>query len=60
MPEDLPNAVMVLLWLLIGVIILGYLIMELPIIVSVIFALLFYGLPVWWNAKKGEGRESQT
>lgn len=60
MPEDLPKAVMVLLWLLIGVIILGYLIMELPIIVSVVFALLFYGVPVWWNLKKAGQHESKT
>ena len=60
MPEDLPKAVMVLLWLLIGLIILGYLIMKQPVFVSVIFALIFYGIPVWWNVKKGGQKEQQT
>jgi len=60
MPEDLPKAVKVLLWLLIGLIILGYLIMKQPIYVSVIFALLFYGIPVWWTIKKGDQKEPQS
>ena len=44
MPEDLPKAVMILLWLLIGVIILGALIMEVDLIYSVLFAAVYYGL----------------
>ena len=44
MPEDLPKAVMILLWLLIGVIILGALIMETDLIYSVLFASVYYGL----------------
>ena len=52
MPEDLPKAVIVLLWLLIGTIIVGYLIMSQPLIYSVIFVAVFYGVPVLWNSKK--------
>jgi len=54
MPEDLPTAVIVLLWLLIGVITLGYLIMEFALIFSVVFAVVYYGGPVMWllNRKK--------
>lgn len=52
MPEDLPKAVLVLLWLLIGVIVLGYLIMEHTIINGIVFAVLFYGLPTLWHVKR--------
>ena len=44
MPEDLPKAVVVLLWLLIGIIILGVLIMEADLIYSVLFIGVYYGL----------------
>lgn len=47
MPENLPKAVMILLWLLIGTIILGYLIMHYGFLVVVGFALIWYGVPVW-------------
>lgn len=43
-PEDLPKAVMILLWLLIGVIIIGVLILETDLIYSVLFAAVYYGL----------------
>lgn len=52
MPEDLPKAVMALLWLLIGVIIFGYLIMEHTVISGVLFAVLFYGVPMLWYTKR--------
>jgi hypothetical protein len=52
MPEDLPKAVIVLLWLLIGTIIFGYLLMEFPYIYSFSFVVVFFGGPVLWNAKK--------
>ena len=54
MPEDIPTAVLVLLWLLIGVIVFGYLIMEHTVISGVVFAAVFYGVPVLWyvNRKK--------
>jgi len=48
MPEDLPKAVMVLVWLLIGVIVIGYLIMAFTWSSALIFALLYYGAPVLW------------
>lgn len=46
MPEDIPKAVMILLWLLIGVIVFGWLLMAYPVMVSIVFALVFFGLPV--------------
>lgn len=46
MPEDLPKAVIMLTWLLSGVIIFGWLLMEFTILSPFIFALVFYGLPV--------------
>ena len=49
MPEDLPTAVMILLWLLSGVIIFGWLLMEFATMYSFIFALLFFGIPVLAN-----------
>ena len=55
MPEDLPKAVIILLWLLIGVIVFGYLLMEHGWFISIGFALLFHGIPGIWlyfNSKK--------
>ncbi len=46
MPEDIPKAVIILLWLLTGVIIFGWLLMEYATLVSIIFAVVFFGLPV--------------
>ncbi|GMR05582.1 MAG: hypothetical protein BMS9Abin25_0157 [Gammaproteobacteria bacterium] len=46
MTEDMPKAVMMLFWLLSGIIIFGWLIMEYTVLSSFIFALVFYGLPV--------------
>lgn len=46
MPEDIPKAVAILIWLLTGVIIFGWLLMAYPVMVSFVFALLFFGLPV--------------
>lgn len=51
MPEDLPRAVMILVWLLSGTIIFGALLMKSTVINSVIFVLLFFGLPVIINMK---------
>jgi hypothetical protein len=45
-PEDIPKAVMILIWLLTGVIIFGWLLMAYPIMVSFVFAVVFFGLPV--------------
>lgn len=46
MPEDIPKAVTILIWLLTGVIIFGWLLMAYPVMVSFVFALLFFGVPV--------------
>lgn len=54
MPEDLPKAVLILLWLLIGVIVLGYLIMEHSLLGAAVFAALFYGLPVLWHSRRSK------
>jgi len=46
MPEDTLKAVMVLVWLLSGVIVFGWLLMEYAVMYSFIFALVFFGAPV--------------
>jgi len=46
MPEDIPKAVMILVWLLSGVIIFGWLLMDFTVMASLIFALVFFGLPI--------------
>lgn len=58
MPEDLPKAVIVLIWLLSGTIIFGYLLMAFPYIYSISFAVIFFGAPVFWNARKKEQEQS--
>lgn len=57
MPEDLPKAVLVLIWLLTGVIVIGYLIMEQMLVAGIVFAALFYGVPVLWYSK---GKKSSS
>ena len=46
LPEDLPKAILVLIWLLSGTIMFGALLMKTSVLGSVVFALLFFGLPV--------------
>lgn len=46
MPKDVPVAVMVLIWLLTGVIIFGWLLMDFPTMYSFLFALVFFTVPV--------------
>jgi len=46
MPEDIPKAVLILVWLLGGTIIFGWLLMKFTVLSSFIFALAFFGLPV--------------
>lgn len=46
MPDDTPKAVMILIWLLSGVIIFGWLLMAYAGLTPFIFALLFFGVPV--------------
>ena len=57
MPEDIPKAVMILIWLLCGVIIFGWLLMEYTVMASFVFVLVFFGLPVLiynWGKKQRE------
>jgi hypothetical protein len=57
MPENLPKAVMVLLWLLSGTIIFGALLMKSTVLNSFVFALVFFAVPVVINnmvSKKAE------
>jgi len=46
MPDDIPKAVMVLVWLLIGIILFGWLLLEYTVLFSFSFLLLFFGLPI--------------
>lgn len=46
MPEDLPKAIRILIWLLSGIIIFGWLIMDSTILNSFIFLAVYFGLPV--------------
>lgn len=52
MPEDLPEAVKILLWLLVGVIVFGYLIMDKTILSGFIFAIFYFGIPIIWRLNK--------
>ena len=54
MPEDLPKAVLVLIWLLSGTIIFGALLMTSSILVALLFALLFFGVPVIYTKLKNK------
>ncbi len=51
MPEDIPKAVMALIWLLSGVIVFGWLLMEYAGMVPFVFALFFFGIPVFVSKK---------
>ncbi len=46
MPDNIFKAVVILIWLLSGTIIFGYLIMDSTYTNALIFLLLFYALPV--------------
>ena len=46
MPEDLPRAVMILLWLLSGTIIFGWLLMQYTVLNALLFVVVFFGVPV--------------
>lgn len=59
MTEDLPKAVIMLTWLLSGIIIFGWLLMEYGVLSSFIFALVFYGLPVLVYRKVIKKKTSQ-
>lgn len=49
MPEDLPKAVMILIWLLSGTIIVGALLMKTDILVTLLFIGAYFGVPVTVN-----------
>ncbi len=49
MPDNLPQAVLVLLWLLIGVILVGYLIMRHTWGSALFFVIPYYGAPLLWR-----------
>jgi len=59
MPEDIPKAVMVLIWLLSGTIIFGWLLMDYTVLSSFVFALVFFGAPVaiYFMMKKRKPQE---
>ncbi|MDH5324433.1 MAG: hypothetical protein OEZ68_04030 [Gammaproteobacteria bacterium] len=54
MPEDLPKAVLILLWLLSGFIVFGYLLMEFGWLISMGFAVVYNILPGFWLYKKSQ------
>lgn len=51
MPVDLKKAVIALIWLLTGTIIFGWLLMEYAVLISFIFALVYFGVPVLVSKK---------
>jgi len=60
MPEDIPKAVMVLIWLLVGLIGFGYLLWIEMVLYSFVFAVLFYGLPVLIYSKFIKSDEAES
>lgn len=57
MPDDLPQAIKILLWLLSGTIIFGVLLMKSTVLVSFIFLVIFFALPVWFVSQKKKQKE---
>lgn len=59
MPEDIPKAVIILVWLLSGTIIFGWILMTYTWLSSFLFLLLFFGVPVLVSflMKKGKSQE---
>ena len=47
MPENVPKAVMILIWLLSGTIIFGAILMKSTVTNSVLFLLVFFAIPVF-------------
>lgn len=64
MPEDIPKAVMILVWLLVGVIIFGWLLMKYTVLASLVFVLVFFILPVliynWRKKQSVKSRDQVT
>ena len=59
MPEDLPKAVMILIWLLSGTIIFGWLLMTYSTPYSFIFAAIFFVIPVLIYRKLKQDKPEQ-
>ena len=57
MPEDLPKAIMILLWLLTGTIIFGALLMKSTVLNSFIFLALYFALPVLFVSLKKKQKD---
>lgn len=57
MPENLLTAVIVLLWLLIGVIILGYIIMTYNFVTLLFFVIVYYGFPSIFILNKNKNKK---
>lgn len=57
MPEDLPKAIKILLWLLSGTIIFGVLLMKTTWLASIAFAAVYFGLPVWINTYRKKQKD---
>lgn len=47
MPEDIPKTVAILIWLLTGTIIFGWLLMSYTVLSAFVFALLYFSIPVF-------------
>jgi len=60
MPEDLPKAVKILLWLLVGVITFGYLLMAHPTGFSILFAVIYFGLPIYIVNDQRKGKSGTS
>lgn len=57
MPEDLPKAIKILLWLLSGTIIFGWLLMDSTILNSFVFLAVYFGLPVLFVMMKKKQKD---
>lgn len=60
MPEDIPEAVKVLLWLMVGTIIFGYLLMAHPTGFSILFASIYFGLPIYLHYDRIRREEDKS
>ncbi|MDH5393406.1 MAG: hypothetical protein OEY11_09495 [Gammaproteobacteria bacterium] len=52
MPDDIAKAVMILIWLLTGTIIFGWILMQYAVVYCFVFALVFFALPVYLFKRK--------
>lgn len=58
MPDNLPKAVIILLWLLIGVIVIGFLLMHSSLVNTFLFAVIFYSpaLVIYYLSTKANNK----